>query len=584
VPPAVHRRNALVFALLIVALGAVLRGAWLTADPPVRRAVGIVWHDEGAWVHNARNRALWGTWRTDEWNPVFVAPVFTALEYVTFDTLGVGTWQARVVPAVSGLVAVVALMLGLHVLAGARAALLGGLLLSTNYAFVMWNRAALMESTMTAFIVVSWMAWVRTERRAGWAAVAGLAAVAAFFTKAAAAFFVAALAVEIAWNVWITWRRTGGPTTAQDNVHGLRVAAWGLGGLVAGTAVVALVFVLPHWTDYQFYNWQMSVTRKPSYAPGAFVDRATWLPLVQGLFSRMAIELVAGMTALVVLVAGWRTARPGDRLLVLWVLVGLAELVAHDSGNERRYVMFIPAFVALAALVFDRSAALCAAARVPARARSLAALTVTLPVAYVVIGSLLRPLLIDEIEAGILRSAVRLAAVGALVVTALCAWRGRQLLTWASTRTLPDRGVIILVGAAVVWNLAQWSDWASTRTTLNHDASVAIGRILGDSTLVQGKLANGLSLENRIRPLFVGNQFGNWADRFERDDARYILTYDLPRIGYESSDGSGLIQSILDRYPGWRVVATFPVDETRMEDRAVLVDKFPSLSPAHARD
>ena len=52
---------ALVAALLV---GAVLRGAWPTSDPPTQGTVGIVWHDEGAWVHNARNRALWGTWRT----------------------------------------------------------------------------------------------------------------------------------------------------------------------------------------------------------------------------------------------------------------------------------------------------------------------------------------------------------------------------------------------------------------------------------------------------------------------------------------------------------------------------------------
>jgi hypothetical protein len=101
---------------------------------------------------------------------------------------------------------------------------------------------------------------------------------------------------------------------------------------------------------------------------------------------------------------------------------------------------------------------------------------------------------------------------------------------------------------------------------------------------VHGKLANGMALGNRIRPLFVGNNFGNYADRLQRDDARYILTYDLPRIGYESSDGSGLIQGILDHYPARQVVTTFEVDETRMEDRAVLIDKFPNLSPAHARD
>ena len=49
--------------------------------------VGVVWHDEGAWVHNARNRALWGVWRTDDWNPMYIAPVFTGLEYGAFRVL-----------------------------------------------------------------------------------------------------------------------------------------------------------------------------------------------------------------------------------------------------------------------------------------------------------------------------------------------------------------------------------------------------------------------------------------------------------------------------------------------------------------
>ena len=59
--------------LAIAILAAVLRGLYPTADPPWRTTVGVVWHDEGAWTHNARNRALWGTWRTDDWNPLYVA-------------------------------------------------------------------------------------------------------------------------------------------------------------------------------------------------------------------------------------------------------------------------------------------------------------------------------------------------------------------------------------------------------------------------------------------------------------------------------------------------------------------------------
>ena len=61
----------------------------------------------------------------------------------------------------------------------------------------------------------------------------------------------------------------------------------------------------------------------------------------------------------------------------------------------------------------------------------------------------------------------------------------------------------------------------------------AVGRQLPAGTLVHGKLANGLSLENHIRPIFVGRNFGNYADRRQRDDVRYILTYVAPCVGYE---------------------------------------------------
>ena len=195
-----HRR---LFAgvLLAIAFGALLRGAWLTADPPSHATLGIVWHDEGPWVHNARNRALLGTWRTDEWNPVFIAPVFTALEYASFSVFGVGTWQARMVPLASGLLAIAALAAGLFAVAGRRAAVIGAVLLATNYVFVMWNRAALMESTMTAFITAGWGAYAMARRRSAWGVAAGAAAALAFFSKAAAAFFIAAIALDAAATV-----------------------------------------------------------------------------------------------------------------------------------------------------------------------------------------------------------------------------------------------------------------------------------------------------------------------------------------------------------------------------------------------
>jgi hypothetical protein len=88
---------------------------------------------------------------------------------------------------------------------------------------------------------------------------------------------------------------------------------------------------------------------------------------------------------------------------------------------------------------------------------------------------------------------------------------------------------------------------------------------------VQRKLANGLSLENQIRPVFVGRGFGNYDDRLSRDDVRYLLTYVSPWVGYEGP----VIRDIVDAYPHSTIVETFPVAETEGDhDRAAIVDKL----------
>jgi hypothetical protein len=105
---------------------------------------------------------------------------------------------------------------------------------------------------------------------------------------------------------------------------------------------------------------------------------------------------------------------------------------------------------------------------------------------------------------------------------------------------------------------------------------VELGRILPPGTLVHGKLANGLSLENRIRPVFVGREFGNYADRRQRDDVRYILTYIAPRTGHEGP----VILDVLETYPDRKIIKTFDVAETAAgHDQAALIDKFGAESP-----
>ena len=563
------RRVFVAGLLAALVAGTLLRTLWLRADPPTS-GVGIVWHDEGAWVHNARNRALWHVWRTDEWNPVFIAPVFTALEYAAFEAFGVGTWQARLVPVASGLAAVGFLVAGLHALAGRRTALIGGALLATNYVFVMWNRAALLESTMVSLIVACWGAYALAGRRAAIGFLAGMAAVLAWFTKAAAAFILAALVLDALLTFWRSWRSPAAPALAADR----RAAVWTLAGIACSAAAIGLAFVLPHWSEYQFYNWQMTVTRKPSYTLAAIIDRTSWLPVVHGIFSRTLLVVAGGSIAIMGIVLGWRTARPAERLLVLWVVLGFLELVAHDSGTERRYVMFIPAFVALAALLAGSGRAILPEV-VPPPVR-WAALPIFLLLSYIVAGSWVRLFYFDEVAGGSFSTSVRVSAAIAVVWAVLSMFRWSTLHRTLSRQRVSPALAGVLVGIAVGFNLIEYGQWAAQAGDYNYRASVEVGTLVAPGTPVQGKLANGLSLENRIRPIFIGNGFGNYADRLQRADVRYILTYTLPRVGYESGDEGRLITELLAQYPQRHDVASFEVDETPGPDRATLIDKFPS--------
>jgi 4-amino-4-deoxy-L-arabinose transferase-like glycosyltransferase len=566
----VTRRVFVAGLLAALVAGTLLRTLWLRADPPTS-GVGIVWHDEGAWVHNARNRALWNVWRTDDWNPVFIAPVFTALEYAAFATLGVGTWQARVVPVASGLAAVGLLIAGLHALAGRRSALIGGVLLATNYVFVMWNRAALLESTMAALIVACWGAYALAGRRPAVGFLAGTAAVLAWFTKAAAAFLLAALVLDALLTLWRSRRSPVDATLAADR----RAAVWTLAGIACSAAAIVLTFVLPNWTEYQLYNWQMTVTRKPTYTLAAIIERASWLPVVHGLFSRTLLIVAGGSIAIMGIVLGWRTARPAERLLVLWVVFGFLELIAHDSGTERRYVMFIPAFAALAALLAGSGRTLLPATAPPAPVR-WAALPIFLLLSYVVVGSWVRLFYLDDIAAGGFRTTVRTSAAVAVMWAAWSIFRWSRMRETLSRQRVSPRLAGVLVAVAVGFNLIEYGQWASRAGEYNYRASVGVGALVTPGTLIQGKLANGLSLENRIRPIFIGNGFGNYADRLRRADVRYILTYTLPRVGYESGHEGRLITELLAHYPQRHDVASFEVDETPGPDRATLIDKFPS--------
>ncbi len=580
-PPGVEdidERTYRVCLLVIAAVAILLRAVFPLADPPWQIPVGVVWHDEGAWTHNARNMALFGTWETDRWNPMYLAPVFNALEYVSFRLFGVGLWQARLVSEALGFASVLLVAGAVRRAAGRTAGAMAGALIATNFVWVMWNRAALLETTMVVPMTAALYACARADRVAGfraaaWGALASAAAVTAFFSKAAAAFFPVAVFAVAAAGLWDAWRN-GSPEESPP--FALNAHTGVILGLAAASAVAAAVFVIPYWTEFRFYNWQMSVTRKPSYSWEAFVDRASWLPVVHDFFTRQWMLLLLALGALFSTLARWRQATAVERLSVAWILAGCTELIVHDVGNERRFVFLVPPLIALAAVVLGRDRRLLAPETAAIGLRHLAAASpLILYAMYVLAGSLVRVGFERQISPG-----VRLGAIAAvLMAIALFATWPRPAQVMARGRW-PRRASVVLLLIIVAGDAAAFVLWAAGRTSYNYEAMRSVADWLPPGTLVHGKLANGLALESRIRPVFVGRGFGNYDDRLERDDVRYVLTYTRPYLGYEGR----VIQDVL-RGGRWRVVRTFRVAETTTgDDEAALIEKLPRAAGAASRE
>jgi hypothetical protein len=187
-------------------------------------------------------------------------------------------------------------------------------------------------------------------------------------------------------------------------------------------------------------------------------------------------------------------------------------------------------------------------------------------VLYIVAGSIVRLGALYEVRPSVRASAAAaLVGLGALVV----AWpRG---LRWMA-RGWPPLAASLVAALVATSGIAQYVQWAAGRTYRHIEASRALGRLLPPGTLVHGKLANGLALDNRIKPIFVGREFGNYADRLRRNDVPFILTYVAPRTGYEGP----VILDVIEAYPERRILWTFAVAETPGGmDRAALIEKGP---------
>jgi hypothetical protein len=313
-----------------------MRVLWIEADAATTLTwSGAPFTDEGLYSHAARNRVLFGTWRTDEWDNRLVSPLFDALAYVVFSLFGVGYVQIRLISVGFAIAALPLFWSFVRRDVGRPWALLGTALWGLDYFWFQFSRLGLIEPGMVAWIIAAAWCWRRALDGGSWWSIAcGACAGIACVWKSLAYIWVPVplLALLLLDRRWWSWR----------------IVAGYAGGLSLVLGIYGLIWYLPHRGELARYNLFYAADRVPASVAEALAVvsrnmRSTYIwgqtPIVLG------AALLGGLRASL---ACWkRSLAPSGALGLSWALCGAALLMMPYSP-PRYYTLVLPGILLLA--------------------------------------------------------------------------------------------------------------------------------------------------------------------------------------------------------------------------------------------
>lgn len=153
--------------ILLLIIFSLFRFLVLGSDPPAQFSLGFI-SDEGWWVHNARNAALFGEWIKDEFNQgVIISPLFSLITYISFSILGCSYVSARLVSGLAG-IGVILLVFFWQKSERNKSTLLvkitSTVFIGLQFFFLTFNRVALVDSLLVLFLFSSVFVWDKWDK------------------------------------------------------------------------------------------------------------------------------------------------------------------------------------------------------------------------------------------------------------------------------------------------------------------------------------------------------------------------------------------------------------------------------------
>ncbi|MBN2538237.1 glycosyltransferase family 39 protein [candidate division WOR-3 bacterium] len=525
--------------VLVVLLGLGLRAVDLKADPPPDLSWSTAhYSDEGMNNYSARNMALYGTWKTDDFLPFVIYPLTNILVALAFKLFGLGFLQVRLVSVLAGVAGVLVMYLLVRREAGRLAGLIAGLALAACYPLVMYSRLGMVETVQILFLLLTGLFYSRGLERPREMALSGLfAAATVLFVKVSAVFIAPVMVALFAWQFFAARRA---PNPAPGFGRGL--GFWFAG---VGAAALAWFFVvfLPYRADYFEYVLRHSLEAPAghpvslvnylvnTFSTGAtsgvgsdplvfFLDSGTfraWFRLIP----KLPVIALVGYLALPRL-----ASRPGLRYILLWFVAGVLMLGWMNYRPPRYEIVFVPALVVAFAVAVGRvvSDGIIKPASRPRLWRAGLWALWLWPLVFQL--TLYSGVLADEVAVGFDLPVLLITLAASVLVAGIGYLVARFLRREVRLRPLwPRIGVAAVLLGVLLWSdIGRWLTWYRTREHALVEYSEHLDWILPEGAVLAGSWAPTLLMQSRRKALCITD----WANN---DDplGRFRVTHLISR-------------------------------------------------------
>jgi 4-amino-4-deoxy-L-arabinose transferase-like glycosyltransferase len=510
-----------------VLLMAGLRSADLRSDP----YRGLDWDtgiitDEGFYCHNARNLALFGRERLDEFNNMLVSPLLHYLQVVVFKAAGFSSVNSRGISVVLSLLTIAALFASLRRAFGPRVAITAALFLGLDHFNLLFNRMALNDTPAAFLAVCSLYAFVRFVESAGtsraaWIGTAGALLGMTLVTRSLCIYLIPTGALA----VWF----------AGDS---LRARSRDLIAIIAGISLVIFIYAawwyLPHRVELNHMNaYYRTVQAQPDSVVRFLRNvRIAFLGDQYGVFPNLVRHTPVIFGLALLFLGGWaagfraRSAKETAvlRILALWVVTSWLVFAVSSYSPNRYFVTTFPALFGLAGFAIWRLREILHSLMASGIRSWFARTAITWILTYHAVEWLLHrsnPWMLY----GIATAAALAVGFRAARLSATVGWKPAVAL------------IALWAGINGGW-LANW--WLNREYTL-YQSSVWLEGNLPRGSILLGDVAPGLAMDTAFQAVNVMKGFANDARPVESfaPEPRYILTI----------DGSWKTPYWIERYP-----------------------------------